>query len=336
MGNHDFEFSESETTYRNSTRKQWYYKKDIKENQVIEEGSLIMLREDDSQYNSLDLKDIVGKRVKTNVYANDKVQFDQVDNDSVAAIIVRTASNRLPGKALLEVGSTTCIKHLIRRVQLAKKVSKIIVCTTNEESDDYLVSHLSDMDVHISRGDSMNIVSRVINGVAEIGKCKNVIRITGDDIMVDPEYIDKIIDDHNESQVDYTSSKKLPSGTETEIFKLITLKRLEDSCADLQGTEYLTYYIERNKPHFSTRTLDVPDEHNKEYRLTIDTKEDYEIVRRFIETMEKEMKEFSYTMDDINDYFETGKFNMAFKMNREIANKQVNVDTSILWRNIIE
>tara|TARA_E500000178_G_scaffold323570_1_gene349290 strand:- start:102 stop:1871 length:1770 start_codon:yes stop_codon:yes gene_type:complete len=335
LGKSNFEFSESEIKYRNSTRKQWFFKDDMKKEEVISENSLVMLRQENPPCNSADLEDFIGKKLKEDVYENSAVKLTQVENKTIAAIIVRTASNRLAGKALLNVGNTTCIKHLIERVKLAKEVTKIVVCTTKDPTDDYLVEHLSDTGIHVSRGETQNIVSRVINAVLEVGGCRSVVRITGDDIMVDPTYIDKIIEEHNRNMADYTSSKDLPSGTETEIFKMTALKRLEKSCEDLEGTEYLTYYIQRNTPHFSIANLEVAMRHKRNHRLTIDTEKDYRLVKEFIDEMCKKNKEYTYSMDDINDYFDTEQYNSCFEENRVYASKEVSINTTIDWKKLV-
>ena len=57
------------------------------------------------------------------------------------------------------------------------------------------------------RGEDQDVLRRMINGLKKIKNIASVIRITGDDIMVDPYYIDKSISEHNRLNADYTSSK---------------------------------------------------------------------------------------------------------------------------------
>ena len=45
-----------------------------------------------------------------------------------------------------------------------------------------------------------------------------VVRITGDDILIDPEYLDLNLDFHIEKNLEYSNNKDLPRGCEVEIF----------------------------------------------------------------------------------------------------------------------
>ena len=54
-------------------------------------------------------------------------------------IIARMGSSRLPGKHMKIILDRPIILHLINRLQLAKKIRKIVVCTTRKKEDDVLV-----------------------------------------------------------------------------------------------------------------------------------------------------------------------------------------------------
>ena len=44
-----------------------------------------------------------------------------------------------------------------------------------------------------------------------------ILRVTGDDILIEPNYLRKTIDHHFKVNADYTDAKLLPSGTEVEV-----------------------------------------------------------------------------------------------------------------------
>ena len=90
----------------------------------------------------------------------------------------------------------------------------------------------------------------MLDSLKQINNIGSVIRITGDDILVDPTYLDKAISKHLIFNADYTSSKELPPGTETEVFSYETLKFIFKNAIDTNGTEYLTNYIVDNDQFF--------------------------------------------------------------------------------------
>ena len=55
----------------------------------------------------------------------------------------------------------------------------------------------------------------MLSSIKEI-KTDIVVRITGDDILIDPHYLDKTIDYHLKNNLQYTDAK---SGIDTEIFE---------------------------------------------------------------------------------------------------------------------
>ena len=54
-----------------------------------------------------------------------------------------------------------------------------------------------------------------------------VVRITGDDILIDPKYLDLNLDFHIEKNLEYSNNKDLPSGCEVEIFDVELLKKIQ-------------------------------------------------------------------------------------------------------------
>ena len=53
-------------------------------------------------------------------------------------VTVRTASTRLPKKALLKINGTPFIKILVDQIKKSDGVKKEIMCTNREKSDDEL------------------------------------------------------------------------------------------------------------------------------------------------------------------------------------------------------
>ena len=71
------------------------------------------------------------------------------------------------------------------------------------------------------------------------------------------------------------------SGAETEIFDFQVLNYIYNNFNNLDGTEYLTNYVRDNKNLFSIGSSPVDDKHKTNYSMTIDTKQDYDYVKKF-------------------------------------------------------
>ena len=185
----------------------------------------------------------------------------------------------------------------------------------------------------IYRGSVEDVLSRMMVAIDDNQDHNIVLRITGDDLMIDSQYLEKTINHHIEKNAHYTDAKGLPSGTEVEVFDSYILKLIHELSKDTSGSEYLTNYITNNIDQFETASLPISDKHNIKYRLTLDTKEDYQVIKLLLENMKEIGKEYDYTMDDIFNYFE--KNPEVLDINRPINQKStpISVNTEINWKN---
>ena len=191
--------------------------------------------------------DIEGCEIEKNIKKDDIINFNNIKKKNIAIIVARSNSKRLKKKAYLKINGETLLDHLIKRTKLSKKIDKIILCTTKKREDDKIINIAKKNKVSFFRGADQDVLKRMIFALKKIKKIASVVRITGDDIMVDPAYIDKSIAEHNKINADYTSSKSLPSGTEAEVFNYRILKLIFHISEDSSGSEYLTNYIIDNK-----------------------------------------------------------------------------------------
>ena len=75
-------------------------------------------------------------------------------------ITVRTASSRLPKKALLKLKGKTVLEHLIERVKCVQHPVQIVVCTTTLDEDDVIRDIAENHAVACYRGPSADKVVR--------------------------------------------------------------------------------------------------------------------------------------------------------------------------------
>lgn len=105
----------------------------------------------------------------------------------------RLNSTRLREKPLLEIDGLPIIVHTLKRALLSKKLDKVIVCTDHYKIYDLVKKH---------GGEAIITSSKHINGterIAEVAKkfkTRLVVDIQGDEPLVDPNDIDKVINFH--------------------------------------------------------------------------------------------------------------------------------------------
>lgn len=330
LSNSKNDLSEKEYNYRKTTKKMLILKKFKKKGQYVNEADVEYKRAETNCHEPLDINYLKNRKLITNLSKNTILKKKYFLNKIIIVVVARSKSKRLPGKALLKITDKSMIEHLLIRLKKTEKENKILLCTTKETSDDKIEKLGKKCSIDVFRGPVKNVLERVIKGIKKYNH-NIVVRVTGDDILIDLDYMNLAINYLLENNLDYVDHKGLPSGTETEIFDRKTLELIFKTGNDLEGTEYLTNYIKNNKLYFKCGSAPVFLKHRSNLRLTIDYKSDYKYVKKFLLKMKNTKKEFNYNMDDII------KFYSKFKSNKNIKNKnkkELEYDTSLNLNNI--
>ena len=333
IGSNSLGFSDAEKKYRNSVKKSWTATRDIKSNTIIKPNDVAMKRPLNFFAPPM-YEEIVGAKILKDVNKEDSITRSMVDSKVLAIIVARNDSSRLHGKATKDINGKPSISHLFERVRIAKEqgiIDTIAFCTTILKSDDQLVNIAKNYPMNIYRGSVDDVLSRMILAVDDNQDHNIVLRITGDDLLIDSAYLKKTIDYHLEKNAHYTDAKSLPSGTEVEVFDSYILKLIHEISFDSSGSEYLTNYITNNIDQFETASLPVAKKHKKKYRLTLDTKEDYKVIKMFLEKMKEIGKEFNYDMDDLFDYFQKNPRVLDINKLTVQQTAPINVNTEMDW-----
>jgi spore coat polysaccharide biosynthesis protein SpsF (cytidylyltransferase family) len=131
-----------------------------------------------------------------------------LDSDQELTVVVqaRLSSTRLPEKVLLPFGQSTVLECLVNRVRRAKSVSRIIVATSNESSDDKLADFIIAKDIaELYRGSLQNVFSRY-QEIAMSIESKYFLRITADCPLVCPDLIDAMLIKTKNQDIDFCSN----------------------------------------------------------------------------------------------------------------------------------
>ena len=113
----------------------------------------------------------------------------------LALIPARLNSRRLPAKALLPLSNIPLIIHVYRRAMLSKKLNDVIICCDDKKI--YDVAKKYGAKVMMTSKNHLNGTDRIYEAFTKIKKKYDlVIDIQGDEPLIDPSHIDKIINNH--------------------------------------------------------------------------------------------------------------------------------------------
>lgn len=332
LGTNNYSFSKKELKYRNEVKKFWVAASNLKKNTIVQKKDFVMKRVHNNQINNIFLEDIIKKKLKKDLEEETVIDKSFFENHTTALIIVRTKSKRLPNKCLKKICGITTIEHCINRVKQSKKINKIILCTTDNKEDKVLIKIAKKNKIKFYAGENKNVLLRMLNALKKI-KTDLVVRITGDDILIDPTYLDKAIDYHLQKNNEYTDNKELPSGCEVEIFNKKLLEKLFFLANDSSETEYLTFYVKNNKNQINIGSLPLDIKISKKIKLTLDTKKDFKKINSFLNEMNKQNKIFSYSLIDIIDFYNKNKNKFNYEKKKI---KGLSVNTDLQWKKILK
>ena len=219
----------------------------------------------------------------------------------VAIIQARMSSERLPGKVLKELNGVPMIQCIVNRAGAAKRVDHVVVATSDETTDDMLYNFCVENAISTYRGDLNNVLKRYYD-CATREKADIIIRLTGDNALIDAEILDAAVDIFEKQGVDYLHyCEELPIGMHIEVFSYEALKRAMDEADNSECKEHVTLYMYKNSDKFHCVTYSEKGMVNhSSLRWTIDTPEDYELVNKIYQSFGTVI----FTYQDILDLYE--------------------------------
>jgi glutamate-1-semialdehyde aminotransferase/spore coat polysaccharide biosynthesis protein SpsF (cytidylyltransferase family)/predicted dehydrogenase len=236
----------------------------------------------------------------------------------VAIIQARMGSSRLPGKSLAEIEKRPMLWHVIHRVKRASLIDRVVVATSTSPTDDAIEKMCRENDVPCYRGSEHDVLDRFY-GAARGEKASQVVRITADCPLIDPEVIDRVVRRFQRGDLDYASNamvRSYPDGLDTEIFSFSALERAWHEASRTSEREHVTPYLRSDK----FRTANVENNSTpfyQHYRWTVDEVEDLEFIRAVYRALRDRE---SFGMKDVLELIE--KTPGLDKMNSEILSNR--------------
>lgn len=203
----------------------------------------------------------------------------------------RYGSSRLPAKVLRTVGERTLLEIHLERILLSKRITKLIVATTNEDGAEYIINIAKKKNVDFFQGSVDDVLSRFYHA-AKPETPDYIVRITSDCPLVDPVIIDMVIDECVKSDFDYVSNTMnptYPDGIDVEVFKFSALEQAFNEASLKSDREHVTPYIWRNSSYkgggiFKSNNIENSIDYSS-YRITVDTEEDFQVIKFLIENL---------------------------------------------------
>ncbi len=189
----------------------------------------------------------------------------------------RTTSARLPAKVLLPINGLPMAILAAKRA--ANRGLAVIVATSQDSSDDLLAATAHSYDLEVFRGALDDCLGRCAAAIEHLDDDAIVIRLTGDNVFPDGEFLAAMLNRFESSDLDYLSTQSpedgLPCGLSAEIMRAGMLRQAATHAIEPFDREHVTPWIRRlsDPPIFDDFADDV---RLGNLRCTVDILDDYQ------------------------------------------------------------
>ncbi len=290
LGSSEKKVDDSEKYLRSFAYQCIFAKKDIKKGTILTREALSVLRPGKKE-RGLEPKEL--SRITDGNYAASKdiSPEDPITWKSIAKkrgvnkvkvlliVQARMASTRLPGKTLMKLDGKSLIEHTLREASKARSVGKVILATSSSKDNDPLSVLCKKIGFDCFRGSEDDVLKRFTD-TAQKYNPELIIRICGDEPLLDAAIIDELVEKHMASGADYSTTKgAVPMGLDAEAFSYDVLRRVDAEAKEPIFREHVTNYILKNPGRFKIFRPDFGKEIARpDIVLTVDTKYDFDFV----------------------------------------------------------
>jgi spore coat polysaccharide biosynthesis protein SpsF len=232
---------------------------------------------------------------------------------TIAIIQARMGSSRLPGKVLLDIAGKPMLRWVIERTRLAKTIDQVVVATTTEPFDNPVVGLCASLGYACYRGSLYDVLDRYYQAARQF-QARNIVRITADCPLIDPQVVDRTVDaffgqtskddivlsdpdpaftpKNQKSKIKNLTSydfvaNRLPSpwgrtypiGLDTEVCTFVALETAWNEARAKHQREHVMPFFYENLQRFRVLLVNHPENFGT-LRWTVDTAEDLETLRQ--------------------------------------------------------
>ena len=220
----------------------------------------------------------------------------------------RTGSTRRPGKVSHKIEGMMLLGHQLLRL-IENGIENVILATTVCPSDDALVEMAKGLSIPVFRGEIDDVTKRFFDAAKHHGFV-NVIRVCGDDPLVDPECVRRLVENQIEQPADYLFTTHRDGwlyGTTADLITTEAIERTITMTTDPFYREHVVTFA-RKDDHFRRRAISPDDNRliRPEIFLSVDYQEDLDVVEQVLKYFGKRNKTHTFTQYELIELYDSG------------------------------
>jgi spore coat polysaccharide biosynthesis protein SpsF len=210
-------------------------------------------------------------------------------NQKIVTIVqARMGSTRLPGKHMKTVLGKPLLGYLIERLRRVSLSHALVIATTDNPLDDILVEYCRSENCDYFRGSEEDVLDRFYQ-CSQKYQADAIVRVCADCPLIDPYIIDQVISCYLQlyPKIDYVANtlrRTYPRGMDVEIFSFHSFQKVTLAAKTQPEHEHVTPYYYLHPDLFILENV-ADKEDNSRYRLTVDTDDDFKLIRLILEDL---------------------------------------------------
>ncbi len=224
----------------------------------------------------------------------------------VAILQARMACSRLPGKAMAPLAGEPMIWRQIERLRRARRVSRVMVATSDQACDDSFAGYLVSRGQSVFRGSATDLLDRFARCAEALAPATHVVRIKGDAPFVDPILIDQAIDLAQKTGASYVSNRQPrlhPEGLEVEVITTEALIEAAQQARDANLRISPTAFIRSRPDMFSAAHTPAPPRDLSAWNWRVKTSDDLSFARAVYDALHS--ADPAFCMNDVLDLLDS-------------------------------
>lgn len=235
----------------------------------------------------------------------------------------RMGSERLPGKVMKDLLGKPMIEFTLQRLKKSRYIDEVVLATSNKQEDSIMANYIKNLGFRVFCGNENNVLKRY-KEANDLYNGDIVLRVTGDCPLIDSIIADNVITYFLSNLYDYVRldvPDTFIRGFDIEIFSKQSLDKVYNLMLNESETspykEHVTLYMYKHPDEFNIGKVKGNDFYNKDYRLCVDTQEDFDLVKKIY----KHFNNMYVSSKDIVEYLDENPH--ILKVNKDVSQKIV-------------
>ncbi|MBN1493243.1 MAG: hypothetical protein JW938_03765 [Candidatus Omnitrophica bacterium] len=237
----------------------------------------------------------------------------------IGIIHARMSSSRLPGKVMKDLAGRSVFYHHYERLSQCKPLAAIYLATSKDQSNVPLIEEAKKYGIPYYAGADEDLLERYL-AIAKKEKADAVVRCGCDKPLFSYEIVNQLLGEYKGEDLLYVTTV-LPLGIGSEILSVSALAEVRKHYRGPAMSRYIHEYPYK----FKIKGIEVDDAFSHpEVRLTLDTEEDYALLRKLCELFYSEgklvdLREVFKYLDDHPELANSNRFSVVRQVNTYVA-----------------